>query len=143
VYPGGGRFNPRRSESAGLDRKSPPEGTASNDGGEKSVSPGLMFFSSSPIYRLGRSNVSGQPEVPMASISSIASLAAISAAEVNALSVDVGFSTSVNGKTYNADVTYSNGQYVADDANLAGAQATGSNLQSAENNLISRIDALV
>jgi hypothetical protein len=79
----------------------------------------------------------------MGSISSIAATSALTAAQVNALTVDVGFSTTVGGKTYNADVTYSGGQYIADDANVSGAEASGSNLQSAENNLITRIDALV
>lgn len=79
----------------------------------------------------------------MGSISSIASSAALAAAQVNALTVDVGFSTTVAGKTYNADVSYSGGQYVADDSRITGAVATGSDLQTAENNLISRIDAIV
>lgn len=79
----------------------------------------------------------------MGSISSIASSAALAAAQVNALTVDVGFSTTVAGKTYNADVSYSGGQYVADDSGITGAVATGSDLQTAENNLISRIDAIV
>jgi hypothetical protein len=79
----------------------------------------------------------------MGSISSIAARAALTAAEANALTVDVGFTASVGGKTYQADVTYSGSQYVADDATIPGAEATGSNMVSAENNLINRIDALV
>jgi hypothetical protein len=82
-------------------------------------------------------------EVSMGSISSIAAGAALAAAEVNALTVDVGFTATVAGKTYDAAVTFSSGQYVADDATLPGAEATGSNMVSAENNLINRIDALV
>jgi len=79
----------------------------------------------------------------MASIALIAASAAFSAAQVNALNVDVGFTTTVAGKTYNGDVTYSNGEYVADDANLSGAFATGGSEITAENNLIARIDELV
>jgi len=73
----------------------------------------------------------------------ISSIAALSAAQVNALTVDVGFTTTVAGKTYDADVTYSGGQYVAHDATLTGAEATGSTVHSAENRLITRIDVIV
>jgi hypothetical protein len=79
----------------------------------------------------------------MGSIASIAATAALTAAQVQALTVDVGFSTTVGGKTYNADVTYSNGEYLAEDGALAGAVATGGSLIDAENNLITRIDELV
>jgi acetylornithine/succinyldiaminopimelate/putrescine aminotransferase len=78
----------------------------------------------------------------MTGISSIAA-AASSASAVSQLMTDASFSTTVGGKTYSADVTYSNGQYVADDSNLPGAEATGSSLQAAENNLTARIDVLV
>jgi len=78
----------------------------------------------------------------MGSISAIAA-ASSSAAAVSQLMTDVSFSTTVGGKTYSADVTYSNGEYVADDSNLSGAEATGSSLQAAENNLTARIDVLV
>ncbi|MGA8302476.1 MAG: hypothetical protein WB873_02095 [Thermoplasmata archaeon] len=79
----------------------------------------------------------------MGSISSIAASAALAAAEANTLTVDVGFTATIGGKTYDAAVTYTGGQYVANDANIPGAEATGSNMTSAENNLINRIDALV
>jgi hypothetical protein len=79
----------------------------------------------------------------MGSIASVLSAAALTAAEVNELVVDVGFSTTIAGKTYAADVTYSNGEYIAEDGNLAGAVATGNSVTTAENNLISRIDVLV
>jgi hypothetical protein len=79
----------------------------------------------------------------MGSIGSILSTASLTAAAVNELMVDVGFSTTISGKTYNADVTYSNSEYVASDANIVGADATGNNLTTAENNLITRIDELV
>jgi hypothetical protein len=93
---------------------------------------------------MGWSVETGQPgEVLMGSISSIAANAALAAAEANALTVDVGFTATVGGKTYDAAVTYSGGQYVANDATIPGAEATGTNMASAENNLINRIDALV
>ncbi len=79
----------------------------------------------------------------MASISLIASTASISASTASQLMTDTSFSTTVNGKTYSADVSYSNGEYVASDPNLSGAEATGSSLQAAENNLTTRIDVLV
>ena len=79
----------------------------------------------------------------MGSIASVLSAATLTAQEVNELTVDVGFSTTVAGKTYVADVTYSNGEYVAEDANLSGAVATGNSITSAENNLTARIDILV
>ena len=78
----------------------------------------------------------------MGSISALGA-AALSAAQVNQLMTDVGFSTIVNGKTYNADVTYSDGAYVADDGDVSGAVATGGSVQAAENSLINRIDELV
>jgi hypothetical protein len=85
----------------------------------------------------------------MGSIASVLSAAAVTSAAVNQaaavaeLVVDVGFSTTVAGKTYVADVTYSGGEYIAEDANLSGAVATGSSVTAAENNLAARIDVLV
>jgi hypothetical protein len=80
---------------------------------------------------------------PMGSIGSVLSAASLTASEVNQLMVDVGFSTTVGGKTYSADVTYNNSEYLAHDANLIGADATGTSMTSAENNLINRIDEMV
>jgi hypothetical protein len=71
----------------------------------------------------------------MASISLVASAASISASTTSQLMTNVAFSTTIDRKSYSADVTYSNGEYVASDSNLAGADATGASLQSAENNL--------
>ncbi|HTW79940.1 MAG TPA: hypothetical protein VME23_10395 [Terracidiphilus sp.] len=79
----------------------------------------------------------------MGSVSSIASAASLSASAVSQLMSDVSFSTTVNGKTYNADVTSSNGEYVADDPDLSGAEATGSSVEAAENNLSTRIEVIV
>ena len=79
----------------------------------------------------------------MGSIGSVLSAASLTASEVNQLMVDVGFSTTVGGKTYSADVTYNNSEYLAHDANLIGADATGTSMTSAENNLITRIDEMV
>ena len=79
----------------------------------------------------------------MGSIASILSAPPVTAQAVNELTVDVGFSTTVGGKTYAGDVTYSGGEYIASDPNLSGAVATGASLLAAENNLETRIDALV
>jgi hypothetical protein len=79
----------------------------------------------------------------MGSIASVLSTATLTAAAVNELVVDVGFSTTVGGKTYVADVTYSGGEYIAEDGNLSGAVATGNSVVAAENNLSARIDILV
>lgn len=78
----------------------------------------------------------------MAGISLLASTASISAATASQLMTDVAFSTTVDGKSYSASVSYSNGEYVASDPGLSGAEATGTSLQSAENNLTTRIDIL-
>lgn len=69
--------------------------------------------------------------------------AALAASQVTQLITDVGFSTVVHGKAYAADVTYSNGEYVAIDGNISGATAGGNSIQEAENNLTNRIDELV
>ncbi len=78
----------------------------------------------------------------MGAISAIGG-AALAAAQVTQLITDVGFSTVINGKSYAADVTYSNGEYVATDGNISGATASGNSVTEAENNLANRIDALV
>jgi hypothetical protein len=79
---------------------------------------------------------------PVSTISTLGG-AALSAAQLNQLITDVGFSTEIDGKTYSADVTGSNGEYVATDGDLNGATASGTSLESAENNLTNRIDELV
>jgi hypothetical protein len=77
----------------------------------------------------------------MASLSYVPTAASISASNVSQLLfTDVAFSTTVGGRTYTADVISSDGEYVASDPNLAGAQATGPNVEDAENNEIARID---
>jgi hypothetical protein len=78
----------------------------------------------------------------MGSISSISSASSLPAFAVSLLMSDVSFSTIVNGKTYSADVTSSNGVYVANDLSLSGAEATGLSVQTAENNLSTRIDVI-
>ena len=79
----------------------------------------------------------------MGSIGSALSVSSLTASAANELMVDVGFSAQVNGKTYSAEVTYNDSVYLAHDANVIGAEATGSSLTAAENNLINRIDELV
>jgi hypothetical protein len=80
---------------------------------------------------------------PMASIASVLSTTPPTAAAVSELMVDVRFSTTIAGIAYNADVTYSAGEYIAADPGLSGAVATGNSLVTAEDNLTTRIDALV
>jgi hypothetical protein len=53
------------------------------------------------------------------------------------------YSTTVGGKQYSGSVEESGGEYTASVSNLAGATASGSSIQSAENNLDMRIDILV
>jgi hypothetical protein len=53
------------------------------------------------------------------------------------------YSTTVNGKTYSGSVELTDGEYTVSVANLPGASASGSSVQSAENNLGAVIDALV
>ncbi len=79
----------------------------------------------------------------MGGIASVLSAAQLTASQVDELVVNVGFSTTIAGKTYTADVTYSGGEYVADDPNLSGAVASGGSIVAAENNLTTRIDAIV
>jgi hypothetical protein len=79
----------------------------------------------------------------MGSIGSIPSTASLAASTATNLAVDVGFTTTVAGKTYDAGVTYSGSEYIAVDPSVNGAMATGESVTSAESNLSTRIDALV
>ncbi|MGB6134446.1 MAG: hypothetical protein WCC14_12185 [Acidobacteriaceae bacterium] len=76
----------------------------------------------------------------MTTLSAIAPAPSLSASAVSQLMSNVAFSASFNGKTYEAEVTYSNGEYVAEDATLSGAEATGSSVRSAESNLSTRVE---
>jgi hypothetical protein len=53
------------------------------------------------------------------------------------------YSTSVGGKNYSGSVEESDGEYTASVADLAGASASGSSIESAENNLGTVLDTLV
>jgi len=53
------------------------------------------------------------------------------------------YSLTVGGKQYSGSVSETGGQYVASIPNLAGVIASGSSVQSAENNLSTRISILV
>jgi predicted RNase H-like HicB family nuclease len=53
------------------------------------------------------------------------------------------YSTTVAGKSYAGSVEESAGEYTASVANLPGASASGSSLESAENSLTQVIDELV
>jgi len=79
----------------------------------------------------------------MGSISSISANTAQAAPQARERTVDVGFTATLDGKTYDADVTFSNGQYIAADPDILGAKAAGDSVALAESNLISRIDTLV
>ena len=56
---------------------------------------------------------------------------------------DSSYSTSVGGQQYWGSVDRAGGDYTATVPNLAGATASGSSQQSAEDNLNARIDELV
>lgn len=58
-------------------------------------------------------------------------------------SLVTGYSTTVAGKQYSGSVEEADGEYTASVQNLAGATASGSSIQAAENNLNARIDELV
>ena len=53
------------------------------------------------------------------------------------------YSTTVGGKSFSGSVEESGGEYEASVAGMPGASASGSSIQSAENNLDIKIDALV
>jgi predicted RNase H-like HicB family nuclease len=53
------------------------------------------------------------------------------------------YSTTVAGKQYAGSVEETGGEYTASVSNLSGAIASGSSIESAENNLDIRIDELV
>jgi predicted RNase H-like HicB family nuclease len=53
------------------------------------------------------------------------------------------YSTTVAGTQYSGSVEESGREYTASVPNLAGATATGSSIEAAENNLDNRIDELV
>jgi predicted RNase H-like HicB family nuclease len=52
------------------------------------------------------------------------------------------YSTTVAGTHYSGSVEESGGEYTASVATLAGATASGSSIEAAENNLNARIDEL-
>ena len=74
-----------------------------------------------------------------ASSSPVQSGGASSAQEATLAAV---YSTTVAGKSYSGDVEESGGEYEASVANMPGASASGSSIQSAENNLEIKIDTL-
>jgi predicted RNase H-like HicB family nuclease len=52
------------------------------------------------------------------------------------------YSVTVGGKSYSGSVEESGGSYTASISNLPGATASGSSVQSAEDNLDAKLDAL-
>ena len=63
--------------------------------------------------------------------------------EAGEASLAAVYSTTVDGTTYSGSVEESGGEYTASVANLPGASASGSSIQTAEDNLGSIIDTLV
>jgi predicted RNase H-like HicB family nuclease len=53
------------------------------------------------------------------------------------------YTTTIAGKSYSGSVEQSNGEYIGSVPNLPGASASGSSIQSAENNLGAIIDTIV
>jgi hypothetical protein len=78
----------------------------------------------------GSSHGSSQSESTSTSSAAEAELAAV-------------YSTTVDGKTYSGSVEESGGEYTASVANLAGASASGSSIEAAEDNLGTVIDTLI
>jgi hypothetical protein len=66
-----------------------------------------------------------------------------SASSVQVATLAASYSTTVGGQNYSASVEESGGTYVASVGNLAGVSGSGSSVQSAENNLSVKLDALV
>ena len=102
--------------------------------------------SSAPAQTAASANSSAQ--TPPASSSapakgSLALASQISASISEAATLAASYSTTVGGKNYSGTVEESGGTYTASVANLLGAIASGSSIQSAENNLSIRIDTLV
>ena len=73
----------------------------------------------------------------------LALAAQIAAGISEAATLAASYSTTVGGKNYSGSVTESGGTYTASVGNLPGVSASGSSVQSAEDNLVLRIDALV
>jgi hypothetical protein len=80
----------------------------------------------------------------ISSTSAIAASAAQSQSDVDLLAESTRYSANVGGKTYVADLSLSNGQYIANIPNeLPPITASGSSAILAENNLDARISLLV
>jgi len=59
-----------------------------------------------------------------------------------ATAMAASYSVTVGGKSYSGSVEESGGSYTASISNLPGATASGSSVQSAEDNLDAKLDAL-
>jgi predicted RNase H-like HicB family nuclease len=66
----------------------------------------------------------------------------VGASSVEEATLAAGYSTTAAGKSYSGSVEESGGEYEASVANMPGASASGSSIQSAENNLDIKIDTL-
>lgn len=80
------------------------------------------------------------PSAPASSHGSSQSLSA--AGSLAAATLAAVYSTTVGGKSYSGSMEESGGEYVASVPNPPGASASGSSIQSAENNLTIVIDTL-
>jgi hypothetical protein len=94
----------------------------------------------SPSSRPTASTTSSGNASSPSSGSSQTQIAALNAAEDILAAV---YTTTVSGKNYSGSVEQSNGEYIGTVPNLPGASASGSSIQSAENNLGAVIDTLV
>lgn len=65
-----------------------------------------------------------------------------SSSVVHELEAAVEFSATVAGKTFEANVAYSGGVYVANDPNVVGAEAVGTSREAAEDGFTTRIDCM-
>jgi hypothetical protein len=76
------------------------------------------------------------------SASAVAAQAAQAQNSADLLAQSIIYSPNIGGKTYNADLNLSAGEYVATIPNLPNISASGSSLILAENNLDAKISLL-
>jgi len=79
----------------------------------------------------------------MSSASAIAASVTHAQSTTDLLAQSTIYSANVGGKTYTADLSLSNGQYVATIPDVPSISASGESLVLAENNLNARISLLV
>ncbi|MGA7708793.1 MAG: hypothetical protein WCD77_13465 [Acidobacteriaceae bacterium] len=109
----------------------------------KSGSATVSAAAPSPAAAAKPATQSPSPVGSPSSSSHGSSSAASAGSSAQAAALSAVYSDTVGGKSYSGSVAESNGEYVASVPNLPGASASGSSVQSAENNLNTVIDALV